>query len=67
MTKYQHHLNSHDGKLLIIATYLITFILNVYSFNLENRLPIYKFDTTNNSYFGYSVAIHHEIEANKKW
>ncbi|XP_070506868.1 integrin alpha-PS1 isoform X2 [Chironomus tepperi] len=67
MTKMKHHLNSHDGKLLIIATYMITFILNVNSFNLENRLPIYKFDTTNNSYFGYSVAIHHEIEANKKW
>lgn len=39
----------------------------VLSFNLENRLPIYKFDKQTNSYFGYSVAIHHELENDKKW
>lgn len=37
------------------------------AFNLENRLPIYKFDQQTNSYFGYSVAIHHELENDKKW
>lgn len=37
------------------------------SFNLENRLPIYKFDRQSNSYFGYSVAIHHEELEDKKW
>lgn len=38
-----------------------------HAFNLENRLPIYKFDRQINSYFGYSVAIHHELENDKKW
>lgn len=41
------------------------------AFNLENRLPIYKFDTRTDSYFGYSVAIHHQIGGengdDKKW
>jgi hypothetical protein len=52
----------------IIALHvLIVFVLDAKSFNLENRLPIYKFDSQTNSYFGYSVAIHHEVENNKKW
>lgn len=42
-------------------------ISGVHNFNLENRLPIYKFDKQTNSYFGYSVAIHHEQENDKKW
>lgn len=46
---------------------LIIFALSAASFNLENRLPIYKFDTRENSYFGYSVAIHHELDTDKKW
>lgn len=53
-------------KLLVIAV----FIFKTQSFNLENRLPIYKFDTRTNSYFGYSVAIHNETGeegAEKKW
>lgn len=55
------------GMLLIALIQLLIFTLNVDSFNLENRLPIYKFDAQNNSYFGYSLAIHHEVEADKKW
>lgn len=46
---------------------LAVFALGSSSFNLENRLPIYKFDKEPNSYFGYSVAIHHESDNNKKW
>lgn len=46
---------------------LAVFALRSSSFNLENRLPIYKFDKEPNSYFGYSVAIHHELENDKKW
>lgn len=46
---------------------LIIFALGAFSFNLENRLPIYKFDSQTNSYFGYSVAIHHELDNDKKW
>lgn len=53
----------HPFALLV----LIIFALDVSSFNLENRLPIYKFDAQNHSYFGYSAAIHHEVEADKKW
>lgn len=52
---------------IIVLQVLALFALNVLSFNLENRLPIYKFDKQRNSYFGYSVAIHHELENDKKW
>lgn len=59
---------SIGGMLWIIALQvLVVFALGALSFNLENRLPIYKFDKQRNSYFGYSVAIHHELENNKKW
>ena len=53
-------------RMLIVLLHLIIFTLRVNTFNLENRLPIYKFDTQN-TYFGYSLAIHHEVEADKKW
>lgn len=46
---------------------LVVFALDAFCFNLENRLPIYKFDKQTNSYFGYSVAIHHEVDNDKKW
>lgn len=46
---------------------LVVFALSAWSFNLENRLPIYKFDRQSSSYFGYSVAIHHEVDNDKKW
>ncbi|KAG5684851.1 hypothetical protein PVAND_014061 [Polypedilum vanderplanki] len=46
---------------------LLIYTTSVLSFNLENRLPIYKFDSRNDSYFGYSISMHHEIEADKKW
>lgn len=58
--------NAMLGTLFVIT--VLTFTVN--GFNLENRLPIYKFDTRTNSYFGYSVAIHHELGENgesKKW
>lgn len=55
------------ARLLPIVLLLIIFTLRVNTFNLENRLPIYKFDAQNNTYFGYSLAIHHEVEADKKW
>lgn len=59
---------SISGMLWIIGLQLLVmFALSALSFNLENRLPIYKFDKATNSYFGYSVAIHHEEEADKKW
>lgn len=51
----------------IKALQVLLLVLSVRSFNLENRLPIYKFDKETNSYFGYSVAIHHETEIDKKW
>lgn len=54
------------GMLLPIIL-LIIFTLRVNTFNLENRLPIYKFDAQNNTYFGYSLAIHHEVDVDKKW
>lgn len=57
-----------DVKMLrIAALHVIIFTLSANSFNLESRLPIYKFDKQTNSYFGYSVAIHHEEENDKKW
>lgn len=57
-----------NQKLWIIAfQVLVVSTLTAFSFNLENRLPIYKFDKQTNSYFGYSVAIHHELENDKKW
>jgi hypothetical protein len=59
---------SFGGMLWINALQvLIIFTLGAVSFNLENRLPIYKFDKQRSSYFGYSVAIHHELENDKKW
>lgn len=51
----------------IVALHVLIFALGAFSFNLENRLPIYKFDARENTYFGYSVAIHHEQENDKKW
>lgn len=57
-----------DRMLWITALQVLVFYaLGALSFNLENRLPIYKFDKQTNSYFGYSVAIHHELENDKKW
>lgn len=46
---------------------LVMCAFSALTFNLENRLPIYKFDKQTNSYFGYSVAIHHEEANDKKW
>jgi hypothetical protein len=51
----------------IAALQLFVLALGASSFNLESRLPIYKFDRQTDSYFGYSVAIHHEESADKKW
>lgn len=57
-----------ETKLWINAlALLVVFALGGLAFNLENRLPIYKFDQQDNSYFGYSVAIHHEQANDKKW
>jgi hypothetical protein len=53
--------------MLLPIVLLIIFTLQVNTFNLENRLPIYKFDAQNNTYFGYSLAIHHEVDVDKKW
>lgn len=58
--------------MLWVTVLLVTSSIRItYQFNLENRLPIYKFDSQLNSYFGYSVAIHHEGENDKnggrKW
>lgn len=59
---------SIGGMLWITALQLLVmFAFSALSFNVENRLPIYKFDKATNSYFGYSVAIHHEEENDKKW
>lgn len=51
----------------IDALQLCLLVLGASSFNLESRLPIYKFDRQADSYFGYSVAIHHEELTDKKW
>lgn len=68
MIKLQNIARSQPcGMWLLIALLQFIFTLSVHSFNLENRLPIYKFDSQNNSYFGYSLAIHYEVEADKKW
>lgn len=50
-----------------IVSLLLALIANVHSFNLENRLPIYKFDDDSTSYFGYSVALHRERSNNMTW
>lgn len=50
-----------------IVSLLLTLIAIVHSFNLENRLPIYKFDDDSTSYFGYSVALHRERSNNVTW
>ena len=56
--------------------YLIILVINVIvclvsGFNLENRLPIWKYGPAN-SYFGYSIAAHimdneDNINSNSKW
>lgn len=49
---------------------IISFLSAISCFNLENRLPIYKFDSLKDSYFGYSVATHVQGEPDEdaiKW
>ena len=51
--------------------FLLCHIYLASSFNLENRLPIVKFNANPTSYFGYSVATHtvgeYNWPNNTKW
>lgn len=55
-------------KLLSLVIISVKFLLLVNGFNLENRLPIWKYGPEN-SYFGYSIASHviDEHNHNSKW
>lgn len=56
-----------NNNLLIIIYILICVPAVIKCFNLENRLPIIKYNDNDNSYFGYSVAIHHENASQTTW
>ncbi|XP_075155333.1 multiple edematous wings isoform X2 [Haematobia irritans] len=43
---------------IMLLFFIIYSVLSANSFNLENRLPIVKFNSNPSSYFGYSVATH---------
>jgi hypothetical protein len=51
-------------NIVLVLTIIVSY---TNCFNLENRLPIYKFDDDQTSYFGYSVALHHEIDEDRNW
>ncbi|XP_037816674.1 integrin alpha-PS1 isoform X1 [Lucilia sericata] len=54
-----------------LGLFLFLYIYSATSFNLENRLPIVKFNANPSSYFGYSIATHtvgeYNWPNNTKW
>uniref|UniRef100_A0AAV2L9T1 Uncharacterized protein n=1 Tax=Knipowitschia caucasica TaxID=637954 RepID=A0AAV2L9T1_KNICA len=64
--KRGHHSISMPLKLLtVLALYHGTLLCG--GFNVDERFPVVKEGFTNGSFFGFSVALHHQTEGTNKY